>query len=78
MSALRWRDQRIGPEPDQPHAALVVRIERLRPVPVAAHLHGKPHDLRHQDSQQHQQVPIADEEGFHESQGVRGQWLREV
>jgi hypothetical protein len=51
---LRRRDQRIGPQPDQPHARSILRIERVAPGVGAAHLHGQPDDLRQQDGQQHQ------------------------
>jgi hypothetical protein len=35
-----------------------------------AHLHGQTYNLRQQDSQQHQEISIADEERFH---GI--QWI---
>ena len=62
---LRRRDHRIGPKPDQAHAAGVGGIQRAAPARGAPHLHGQPDDLRQQDCQQHQQIPVADEEGFH-------------
>jgi hypothetical protein len=33
---------------------------------IAAHLHGQPDDLRQQDGQQHQEIPIAGEERIHD------------
>ncbi len=46
----------------------VIGIESVGPRARPAHLHGKPGDLRHQDRQQHHEVSIAGEEGFHKSQ----------
>ena len=51
---LRGGDHRIGPQPDEPHAGRVLRVEGVAPAVGAAHLHGQPDDLRQQDSQQHQ------------------------
>ena len=45
--------------------AAVARIEAHASGVGPAHLHGKPDDLRHQEGQQHQEIPIADEERFH-------------
>ena len=64
---LRRRNQGLRPEADQPDTGTVVGVEGASTVGGAAHLHGQTHDLRHQDGQQHQQVAIADEEGFHKS-----------
>ncbi len=51
---LRRRNQRIGPQPDEPHAGRVPRVEGVAPVAGVAHLHGKADDLRPQDGQQHE------------------------
>ena len=51
---LRRRDQRIGPQPDEPHAGRVLRVEGVAPGAGMAHLHGQADDLRQQDGQQHQ------------------------
>src|ERR1035441_7060725 len=69
---LRGRDPGIGPQPDQPHTGHIPRIERVAPAVGSAHLHGQPDDLRQQDNQQHQEIPIAVEERIHgESSGRR-------
>ena len=55
----------LAQEPNQPHAASVAGIFARLSGPRAAHLHGKAQNLRHQQCQQHQQIPIADKERFH-------------
>ncbi len=57
----------IGPQTDETDAGAVDGIERSVSGIGAAHLHRQPDDLDQQQSQQHQQVAIADEEGFHEA-----------
>ncbi len=73
---LRRRDDCIGPKPNQPHAARIRRVKTVTPAARTAHLHRQPGDLRHQDGQQHHEVPIAGEKRFHKNQRtvVSDQW----
>ncbi len=67
QSFLRWRYQRIGPVTNQLDTASVAGIAAHLPACGAVHLHGKAQNLGHQQRQQHQQIPIPNDKGFHET-----------
>jgi hypothetical protein len=48
------RNQRIGPQPDEPYAGRVLRVEGVARVAGAAHLHSEADDLRPEDGQQYE------------------------
>jgi hypothetical protein len=70
---LGRRDRIVGPHADETHAGAVLGIEGVAAGIGVAHLDGQTHDLRQENGQQDQKIPIADEEGFHgfEKQGLR-------
>jgi hypothetical protein len=68
---FRGRDHFLGPQPDQAHARRIARVQRAAPAVAAVHLHGQSDDLRQQNGQQHQRIPITDKKRFHDESSCR-------
>ena len=64
---FRRGDDRIGPQADEADTRPIAGIEGAVAPAGAPHLHCEADDLREQDSQQHQNISIADEDGFHKN-----------
>ncbi len=73
---LGRRDNGVGPESNQPNAAGVALVKAHVSGIATAYLHGKTEDLRHQQGQQHHQIPIAIEERFHGNDRVQRSGFR--
>ena len=78
--AFDGRNHGVGPQADEPYTGAVRRVERSPSGICAPNLHRQSNHLDQQQNQQHQQVAIADEEGFHEGpvivSVVSDQWSR--
>ena len=62
---LGGRDQRLSPETDETNRGGISGIDGSVATRGTAHLHGKAHDLHHEEGEQYDQAAVAGEERFH-------------